>query len=48
MPDRIRFTALLRHFDEVKTTIDAIIQQIITQMEPVEREISDPKKIRFI
>ena len=48
MSDRIMFAAPARYFDSVKETIEAIIHQIIIDMEPVEEKISDANKIRFI
>jgi len=42
------FAAPARYFESVKETIEAIIHQIIIEMEPVEEEISDANKIRFI
>ena len=48
MPDRVKFAAPARHFESVKDTIEAIIHQIIIGMEPIEEEISDTNKIRFI
>jgi hypothetical protein len=48
MHDRVRFAAPARHFGSVKETIEAIIEQIIFDMEPVEEEISDANKIAFI
>jgi hypothetical protein len=42
------FAAPSRYFDLVKETIEAIIHQIIIDMAPVEKEISDANKIRFL
>jgi hypothetical protein len=42
------FEAPTKHFDSVKDTIDAVVQQILMDMQPVEHEIKDAVKIEFI
>jgi hypothetical protein len=42
------FEAPKKHFDSVKDTIDAVVQQILMDMQPVEHEIKDAGKIAFI
>ena len=42
------FAAPTKHFDSVKDTIDAVVQQILMDMQPVEHEIKDAGMIAFI
>ena len=47
-PNRIFFRAPTRHFDEVNDTIEAVLNDFVSGMVPIEREISDKQKMSVI
>jgi septum formation topological specificity factor MinE len=48
MFDRVQFSAPARYVETVKESITAVIAQFVSDMVPIEHEIKDAKKIKFI